>query len=69
MQAGEFAPCGLNQGAWSRNNQIDGDNMELPRQQFRRLRNCFCVVQIEDNKEGFHQEMIGQELTYFSLSA
>ena len=43
--------------------------MELLRQLFRRSRNYFYVVQLEDNKERFHQEMIGQELTYFSLSA
>ena len=59
MQVGEFASCGLNQGARSRNNQVDGDGMELLRQRFRRSRNCFYVVQLEDNKERFHQEMIG----------
>ena len=65
MKLSEFASCGLNQGARSRNNQVDGDEMELLRQRLRRSRNYFYVVQLEDNKGRFHQEMIGQELTYF----
>ena len=68
MQVGEFASCVLSQGAQSGNNPVESDAMELLRQRFRRSRNCFYIVQLEDNKELLHQETIGQEQTYFSLS-